>query len=391
MLTADGACLNSMDAISFVLGIKSSHLRSSQLKDLVYRGRVMKTSVINEDGSAAQPEANGHANGYEDDDDQLHRATRGDPKTAYVMAVYEDDAGEEQRWKRSITSQGSSEYRINNQVVTAQKYNEALEGENILINAKNFLVFQGDVEAVASQSSQDLTVLIERISGSLDYKVEYEKLKAEEEQAQENQSFQLNRRRGINSEIKQFQEQKREAENFQRKTDEHDSAVTTHVLWKLYHSERIMDESSAHIKEHQDNLKEFRRNVEAFEKKLELARRDQAVIGREVGKIERNIRDAEKSVENQQNSLVPLEEKVVETTKQVEKYKKIAEDVARDGEQQSTDIQKLKKDIATAEKASQQFEKEWKESLRNQGKELSDADRTEYDGAARQSSGHDSE
>ena len=39
-----------MDAISFVLGIKSSHLRSAHLKDLIYRGRVLKTSKINDDG-----------------------------------------------------------------------------------------------------------------------------------------------------------------------------------------------------------------------------------------------------------------------------------------------------------------------------------------------------
>src|SRR3569833_379421 len=126
-----------MDAISFVLGIKSSHLRSTHLKDLVYRGRVMKTSVINEDGSAAQPETNGHTNGYQNgDDDDSHRSSRNDPKSAWVMAVYEDDAGEEQKWKRAITSQGSSEYRFIIQVVTAQQYNDALEAENILIKAR---------------------------------------------------------------------------------------------------------------------------------------------------------------------------------------------------------------------------------------------------------------
>lgn len=120
-----------MDAISFVLGIKSSHLRSSHLKDLVYRGRVMETSKPSEDA----PEANGHANGDALDDDDSGRAGRGDPKTAWVMAVYEDDAGDTHRWKRSITNQGSSEYRINNRVVTAQEYNQALENENILIKA----------------------------------------------------------------------------------------------------------------------------------------------------------------------------------------------------------------------------------------------------------------
>ena len=148
-------------------------------------------------------------------------------------AVYEDDAGDEQLWKRTITSQGASEYRINSQVVTAQQYNEALEAENILIKARNFLVFQGDVEAIAAQSPQDLTRLIEQISGSLEYKAEYEKLQSEADQAAENSTFQLQRRRGINSEIRQYQEQKKEAENFQNKTDERDAAIVTHILWKL--------------------------------------------------------------------------------------------------------------------------------------------------------------
>src|SRR4051794_34275361 len=103
--------LRSMDAISFVLGIKSSHLRSTHLRDLVYRGRVLRTSKINDDGSAtALGEAdhmNGHGAGGSDDEgtqNGTQRPERNDPKSAWVMAVYEDDAGDEQLWKRSITN-----------------------------------------------------------------------------------------------------------------------------------------------------------------------------------------------------------------------------------------------------------------------------------------------
>lgn len=370
---------NSMDAISFVLGIKSSHLRSTHLRDLVYRGRVMKTSKIQEDGTAA-PATNGYVNGHQggDDEDASQRASRNDPKTAWVMAVYEDDAGDEQKWKRSITSSGSSEYRINERVVTAQQYNEALETENILIKARNFLVFQGDVEAIASQSPQDLTRLIEQISGSLEYKAEYEKLQAEVEQAAENQNFQLHRRRGINSEIKQYQEQKKEAENFQKKTDERDEAVITHILWKLYHFQQVMDESSAKIHEHQENLKEFRRNVEALEKKLEGARREQATVGREVGKVERNMKAKEKSIEDRENGLVPIDEKIAQSTQNMGLLRKRIGDVKKDRDNQVANIQKLQKDLAAVEKAHQLFEKQWTETLKKQGKELSDADRKEY-------------
>src|SRR5450755_3950327 len=99
-----------MDAISFVLGIKSSHLRSTHLRDLVYRGRVLRKSTIHADGANG---VNVHSSGdtnLELDGTQDEGRERNDPKSAWVMAVYEDDAGEEQHWKRTITNQGVSEY-----------------------------------------------------------------------------------------------------------------------------------------------------------------------------------------------------------------------------------------------------------------------------------------
>ncbi|KAL7794991.1 RecF/RecN/SMC [Trichoderma ceciliae] len=362
---------NSMDAISFVLGIKSSHLRSTHLKELVYRGRVLKTSKINDDGSA---EATADASKFADDD----KASRGDPKTAWVMAVYEDDAGEEQRWKRSITNQGASEYRINDRVVTAQQYNEALEAENILIKARNFLVFQGDVEAIASQSPQDLTRLIEQISGSLEYKAEYERLQVEAEQAIENQNFQFHRRRGINSEIKQYREQKKEADSFQKKTEERDAAIVTHCLWKLFHFQKAMDDSSTAIQEHHEDLKELRRNVEVFETRLEAARKDQSTVQKQVNKVEKDIKLTERSIEDKENALVPFDEKIHESSQQVEKLQGQAQKVAKELEEQTDTVQKVQKDIGSVKKAQDLFEKDVKDEMKKHGRDISDDDRKEY-------------
>ncbi|OAA64550.1 cohesin complex subunit [Niveomyces insectorum RCEF 264] len=389
-----------MDAISFVLGIKSSHLRSSHLKDLVYRGRVMETSKPSED-APLQPETNGHTNGYQnggDDDDNnddagdgddgvdgadaatgsSRRAGRKDPKNAWVMAVYEDDAGDTHRWKRTITSQGSSEYRINNRVVTAQEYNNALENENILIKARNFLVFQGDVEAIASQSSQDLTRLIEQISGSLDYKPEYERLKTQAEQAIENQNFHLTRRRAINAEIKQYQEQKTEAESFQRKLNERDDAIVDQMLWKIYHYQRIMDDSSNQIQDHQENLADFRRNLHAAEKELEKARAEQAAANKEASRVERRIRHKERDIEEEENKLIPVSEKVEQLSNDIALLKQKIAAATEERDTQVARVKKAEKEIAVVEKARQQFEKQWKETLQKQGKDLSDADRREY-------------
>jgi len=369
-----------MDAISFVLGIKSSHLRSAHLRDLVYRGRVLKTSKINDDGSADAPATNGAAKGNESDGEEAgsQRPERNDPKSAWVMAVYEDDAGDEQKWKRTITNQGVSEYRINNRVVSAQQYNEALETENILIKARNFLVFQGDVEAIASQSPKDLTRLIEQISGSLEYKADYERLEAEADEAMENQNSNLLRRRGINSEIKQYQEQKKEADNFQAKAEERDNAIVKHILWKLYHFQKVIDDSSEEIARHQEELKEFRRGVKKYESALEEARKDYASTQKGVGKIERGIKSKERDIEDKHNSLVPIDEKVEHVQREAAKVQKRINDLSKERDQQAAGIESAKKELATVDKAHKLFEAQWKEQMKKQGKELSPDDLKEY-------------
>ena len=183
-----------MDAISFVLGIKSNQLRSHQLKDLLYNGE-----------KDSQP-----------------------ADSAYVRAIFSKE-GNELVFQRTYTFylmnftdiirigngiQGS-EYSINGSVVSWSKYNEALETENILVKARNFLVFQGDVEQIASQSPKDLTKMIEMISGSLELKEEYEKLKELQERATENSALNFNKKKSVNAELKQFKEQKEEAERFE--------------------------------------------------------------------------------------------------------------------------------------------------------------------------------
>ena len=128
-----------------------------------------------------------------------------------------------------INTSGASEYKLNGRVVTYSAYNQSLMKHNILVKAKNFLVFQGDVEAVASQSPKELSRLIDQISGSLELAGEYEKAKAAQDRATENATFNFTKRRGIAGEIKQYKEQKGEAEKFealcQERVTDHSEAI----------------------------------------------------------------------------------------------------------------------------------------------------------------------
>jgi structural maintenance of chromosome 1 len=133
----------------------------------------------------------------------------------------------------SISTTGASEYKLNNKTVTYNAYSVALTSHNILIKARNFLVFQGDVEAVASQSPQALSRLIEQISGSLELKAEYEKCKEEMEKATERATENFGKRRGIAGEIKTYKEQKGEAEKFEALVQERVSLFIS-LFWGRY-------------------------------------------------------------------------------------------------------------------------------------------------------------
>ena len=105
---------NLMDAISFVLGLRTGQLRGSQLKDLIYAF------------------------------DDREKEQRGGRK-AFVRLVYLlDKEGVEEllRFTRTITTSGGSEYRIDDRVVSWEEYNGKLRSIGILVKARNFLVFQ---------------------------------------------------------------------------------------------------------------------------------------------------------------------------------------------------------------------------------------------------------
>jgi len=87
---------NLMDAISFVLGVKSAQLRSSQLRDLVYRGR--RLARDNGEGASLLDEED-----EEEDEDE----GEGTAKKAWVLAVFEDEKKKEWLFQRTYVSHSS--------------------------------------------------------------------------------------------------------------------------------------------------------------------------------------------------------------------------------------------------------------------------------------------
>ena len=76
-------------------------------------------------------------------------------KLVYVVDQDEVEgmsAGDHLVFTRTITATGAGSYRVNNKEVSWADYDAQLKEIGVLTKARNFLVFQGDVEHLAFES-----------------------------------------------------------------------------------------------------------------------------------------------------------------------------------------------------------------------------------------------
>lgn len=105
-----------------------------------------------------------------------------------------------------------------------------------------------------------------------------------------------NKRRGINTEIRQFKEQKSEAERFAQLREEKDQAVIHHLLWKLFHIQDDIKNNQTSIEEKKEAMTELVKEQEAHEERLRKARKDVASAQKQVTKQEKQVKAKEKEV-----------------------------------------------------------------------------------------------
>ncbi|CCH41801.1 Structural maintenance of chromosomes protein [Wickerhamomyces ciferrii] len=354
---------NMMDAISFVLGVKSQHLRSNQLKDLIYRGRLL-------DGDIEQLQ-----DGELDNEDL-------DSETAYVMAIYEKSDGEILQLKRTIGSRGQSEYRINNKVTSAGEYSNVLKKENILIKARNFLVFQGDVEQIASQSAAELSKLLETVSGSLEYKREYESLKDEQDQAKEDTAAILSKRRTLISELKQYKEQRHEAEEFKSKLHEKNNLTKLLTLWNLYHIELKRDNLTDEFKESKKKLKELKNDIHKAEKEFQSVKAEYAKESLKLNKFHKKIDSQKSDINSKKQELLPINAQQDVINKTISKFNKRVKDLSSDFERQQEYVQGVERQIKVVTKAKSNAEKEF--NAKHSNSNITLEDQQEYENLKQQ-------
>lgn len=340
---------NLMDALSFVLGLQSGQLRSQQLADLIYR----KSSDDRRRGGGAVP-------------------------SATVTAIYERlPAGEQVAFSRRVTANGHSEYRINGRVTPYAEYVKVWEAENVLIKARNFLVFQGDVEAIASKSPKELTKLFEQISGSDEFRDEYERCKLAYDRAVEESSLNFNKKRGVGAELKLVQEQREDVLKFEQLTGEKMALQTEYYLWKLFHVEEAGRRIGSVIEEKEGELAAAEEQVKTTEAAWREAKKGQAKVQKDLLALDKKVKAATKAMQDEAPASVQLEERQKLLKQKLSTVGEGHAQAERDFEEQSRELAAARTELTKVEEASATFEQE--ASARLAASSIGDALLAEYD------------
>lgn len=342
---------NMMDAVSFVLGVQTQHLRSSSLKELLYR----------RDADSAPA------------------------RTASVKLTYELSAGElpgreegqTMVFGRTINAANESTFLLNNKEVSYEAYEECLKQIGVLVKARNFLVFQGDIESLASKSPLEVTRLLEQICGSDEMREEYERLLQEKDHAEETALFSLHKRKMYATQKKEIKDQKDEADAFQHKRQELGQLRTEQVLMKIWTAKEGLDSHSDEVELLKGqigvmNSKEKMQNEELSGGKRSLAKVSKALVTQE---RDRSVKS--KLVGSLAAQLDETRARIKGLRKRVDELTKATTAVQSDRKLQEENIAGLQRDMKRLEEAEKEIERALEEA-ENKGFNLSEDKVAEY-------------
>lgn len=326
---------NFMDAISFVMGEKTNSLRVKKLSDLIHGA------------SIGRPVAN----------------------RAFVSAIFQHEDGSELKFTRSIMG-SSSDHKINGEAVSSQAYLRELEKLGINVNAKNFLVFQGAVESIAMKNPKERTALFEEISGSGALKKEYERLKAEMMEAEENTQFTYQKKKTLGMERKEAKQEKAEAEKYQKLRDNlHDRQVELQ-LFKLYHNERRIKESEETAEQAKQDIQKIEKKKEKSEEKLKEVKKEFGKSQREFTKVDSDIREMENEIQKKRPAFIKSKEKTAHMQKKLDNAKKSLKQAEKAYKSHQSDVQELEADLRANEKRRDEYDEITANESQSQGRNL---------------------
>ena len=327
---------NCMDAISFVLGVQSRDLRSSQMRDLIFSPPGMEKS-----------------------------ASTGLRASATLVYVDPLNDNKEIRFSRAISSQGVGEYLVNGEVVTYKVYEERLADIGVLVKARNFLVFQGDVESIARKSPKQLVQLFENISTSGELREEYEQALKQKDEAEAATMHAHNKRKGYTSERRLLKDQKEEADRFHTMLERRATMQTEFFLWQLFHLNESIVDKEEKTNTLREELKEVEAAVEEKAGALKIAKKNASSARRETSAADKTRIAVNSELDKLQPLTIKLNEEIKNLSRQVASDQKNVVKVEKQSEEHGNTLKELEKEISDYSETESQLQQEYEDLKRS--------------------------
>ena len=344
---------NLMDAISFVLGVRSVHLRTSELKDLIY-----SENALNDN----------HEISYHEDV----------PTRASVMAVIEDTKHTEHRFQRIVNANASTEYRYNGRITTYASYNAKLEQLNILVKTRNFLVFQGDVESVAEQCSKDLSDLMDQISGSRTLKNEYDEARVSYEEAAEQLTALVSKRKLFQNELRQVRQHKEAFDRFGALKNEVHNHTIQKILWRLYHINEIIEIHTDWIEAHASRGEQAQKRLHEKEQLLSEARSMLGSVQQKKLDLENERKQANRSLDGIRPEKDRLIERIEHVNRKLQQAQFLYKQAEKDHDTLKESLKRLESDAELVQTCSDKMKAEQEAALAATSIKLNETDLQNY-------------
>ena len=372
---------NLMDAISFVLGVQSAQLRGSTLRDLVYAYDVQDSKEKRNASVSLVYVLNTNDEEEEEEEEDESEERDGDKENSKKKRQKREEEGEknEVRFSRTISNSGASDYKIDNKTVTFEEYAEKLKQFGILVKARNFLVFQGDIEAVAQKSPKDLTQLFEQLSGSDELKQAYNDAQLKVKEAEEENAVVFGKKKTLMSQRKQIKEQKDEAEKHIKLVNELKELKTDRAMMKLFHLDegiKTMQEEKLKIVKSRDAHDE---KNEANKVELEEKKKTKAQVAKSALVAEKKMSKLREELSKATPKMVKSNESLQRNKKKLQLLQTNLEKTKEDKDSRSQDVTKLEKQLEEVNDAERLYDADQLKKAEKRSKvELSDAQREEF-------------
>uniref|UniRef100_A0A670HQM2 Structural maintenance of chromosomes protein n=1 Tax=Podarcis muralis TaxID=64176 RepID=A0A670HQM2_PODMU len=326
---------NVMDALSFVMGEKTSNLRVRHIQELIHGAHIGKP--VSSTGS--------------------------------VKMVYMEENGEEKTFSRIIRGSGS-EFLVNDKIVSRSVYTKELEEIGIIARARNCLVFQGEVETIAMKKPKERTLLFEQISHSGELAAEYAEKKKNMQQSEEEAQFSYNKKKNVAAERKRAKLEKEEAEHYQMMFDKLRECREKMQMFKLYHNEQKINFLNSKLAAKNKDIDSNKIAVSHAEDAVGAKKKALGALNRKQQQIEKEIKSLEILLNQKRPQYIKAKERTSYQIKKVDTAKKNLRDHMKEQAKIEENKKELETELMDIDKAWKAYEKKVEEEALHQGRDV---------------------